>query len=915
VDARFRAVRHPDSVDAAGPYFVEVEQITGKPAVTGELRYEVRTQGTQARKGTASLRRLSPNRWQGQIPGQPPDSEICYHFAFTWGGEVRALHPRRAPLTQYRFRVVFVRARRLQTPPRLEPSETDHAIRMIISSGSEPRGTIRFRVAPGSDFDRETALTIQRLHEKHSYSVAASLPTTERGAIVDYYFEFRSPSGTLTHFPADAPARFLSCKVPLLRLHGLVTGGSQVTSLAVHDGRLLVGLAGGGLLDGCPDDDPLRWTSADGLASGWVTRLATDQAEGIIYAGTRLGGLQALLPGGGFPVPVTSRLLSAARSPQFDDLHRLSTVDLLLVSPLDGSVLFQHARTTTRDVTQPSEQARTFILQDGKVLPFSLTDSNAQAHASQFMGITAAAFDVDEGCLLVAAQFQSQPSGMPSVSETPVLQRVCGNEVVARQWVHEVPVAGGLAGTYGIEALAFEPSTGLPLVAARHAAPPGSAPVETTVYRWQPPGLTPVDPQLSRLTSPVRGMESDPRTEEVWLATDDGLIVFQRDTVRRIGASNGLPGNEVTALVHETDGRWLVGTNKGVARVHDQSVEPVWSAAFDTGAHQPDMRLVDWEESTGQWLVRFGGSGVAVMQIDGSGKTQILRSFEAGCGLPDGPFGRAIFGEDPGVLYLVRIGSARVKPGIIRIAPDGTWTLLTEDDGLRGNPIQLMEPDPAGRGLWLGIASTPFTKDAGLQLYDPVLRREVHYTRLRTSFAEFPAVVPTPGEVFFSTGFGVFRAHNDEEVTRVSDQSITWPLALGDDGTLLATGAVSHMLARWNWETRRFQLIRYALSPNRRVAQGISPPDGIGGAGLVFDTRRRVWHRLDGGLYTIDSTGGAPCSDALPDITCLPKRVLVRDSEDGLPLTSSRLFFDPDTDRLLVASEEGLAILELLDGR
>jgi len=111
VDARFRAVRHPDSVDAAGPYFVEVEQITGKPAVTGELRYEVRTQGTQARKGTASLRRLSPNRWQGQIPGQPPDSEICYHFAFTWGGEVRALHPRRAPLTQYRFRVVLNRAK------------------------------------------------------------------------------------------------------------------------------------------------------------------------------------------------------------------------------------------------------------------------------------------------------------------------------------------------------------------------------------------------------------------------------------------------------------------------------------------------------------------------------------------------------------------------------------------------------------------------------------------------------------------------------------------------------------------------------------------------------------------------------------------------------------------------------------
>ncbi len=57
--------------------------------------------------------------------------------------------------------------------------------------------------------------------------------------------------------------------------------------------------------------------------------------------------------------------------------------------------------------------------------------------------------------------------------------------------------------------------------------------------------------------------------DRVWVGGLDGLYAIQGNDIRHYTTQDGLPGNVVTAIVQETDGTLLFGTDKGLASLRD----------------------------------------------------------------------------------------------------------------------------------------------------------------------------------------------------------------------------------------------------------------------------------------------------------------------------------------------------------
>jgi ligand-binding sensor domain-containing protein len=177
-----------------------------------------------------------------------------------------------------------------------------------------------------------------------------------------------------------------------------------------------------------------------------------------------------------------------------------------------------------------------------------------------------------------------------------------------------------------------------------------------------------------------------------WFGDDSkGVVVLNADGSQAMtfSTANGLPGDNVQAILSDLSGRVWIGTDQGLAKFENETLEVVFGAD-STEIPNKYIRALALD-SNGALII---GTFTGVAYYDGT-KTNLLIDFLKG-GFPDlrlttlavAPDNRVWIGTDKGLLASAGSG----------------WKLLTTADGLLTNYISALHVDQYG-AVWVGGGS------------------------------------------------------------------------------------------------------------------------------------------------------------------------------------------------------------------
>lgn len=188
-----------------------------------------------------------------------------------------------------------------------------------------------------------------------------------------------------------------------------------------------------------------------------------------------------------------------------------------------------------------------------------------------------------------------------------------------------------------------------------------------------------------------------------WFGDDSkGVVVLNADGSQAMtfSTANGLPGDNVQAILSDLSGRVWIGTDQGLAKFENETLEVVFGA---DSAEIPNKYIRALAlDSNGALII---GTFTGVAYYDGT-KTNLLIDFLKG-GFPDlrlttlavGPDNRLWIGTDKGLLTSAGSG----------------WKLLTTADGLLTNYISALHVDQYG-AVWVGGGGSNFDGGGMLQM-------------------------------------------------------------------------------------------------------------------------------------------------------------------------------------------------------
>jgi ligand-binding sensor domain-containing protein len=192
----------------------------------------------------------------------------------------------------------------------------------------------------------------------------------------------------------------------------------------------------------------------------------------------------------------------------------------------------------------------------------------------------------------------------------------------------------------------------------------------------------------STLTAIVRGVDNllYIATEGGGLFTYDGANAFTRQTV-----ADGLPSNDLRALLIDQDGRLWVGTGAGLA-LRGVNYWLVFTTA-NSGLASDDITSLTLDGAGNIWI-GTAANGISVFDPTANG-ADAWSTQTAANGLPANAI-NALSNDPSGAIWAATTnGLARWNPA------DGQWTVYTTANGLPGNNILSIAIDPAGI-VWAG---------------------------------------------------------------------------------------------------------------------------------------------------------------------------------------------------------------------
>ncbi|RIK32151.1 MAG: hypothetical protein DCC55_36470, partial [Chloroflexi bacterium] len=192
----------------------------------------------------------------------------------------------------------------------------------------------------------------------------------------------------------------------------------------------------------------------------------------------------------------------------------------------------------------------------------------------------------------------------------------------------------------------------------------------------------------SLVTGIVRGVDN-----LLYIATaGSGLFTYDgADTFTRQTAADGLPSDDLRALLIDQDGRLWVGTSAGLA-LRGANYWLVLTTA-DSGLASDDITSLTLDGAGNIWI-GTAASGISVFDPTANGADAWSTQATA-TGLPADAI-RALTNEPSGAIW------AATANGLARWNPvDGQWAVYTTANGLPGNDILSIAVDPAGI-VWAG---------------------------------------------------------------------------------------------------------------------------------------------------------------------------------------------------------------------
>ncbi|MCI0724619.1 MAG: hypothetical protein L0338_37490 [Acidobacteria bacterium] len=811
--------------------------------------------------------------WAVDIPGQPVGSEITYYFAFSYPGGSQVKHPQRAPQVRYRFRVLPLVLKSASVPLR-PPVRAAVRVVITVEATAPLKGSLYYRIGRG-EFVAQLPLQI-RAQSAMTQEAVANIPALPAGTVVDLYFEVSPQGGNPERIPHDAPARFYSYKVGSPKVRSL-TGGGQVSALAASGHRVLVGLAGGGLIEVQPESAaPIRYTVANGLSSNDVRAVAVDPVRGISYVGSLNGVLAIRDRGDGFE-PIAWPVFQRETDPLWSQISLKHAGTLMIVSALDGSALLQLESTEEQFEEEERETALLLLVADDEPKRLNLTNGETQA-----IGLTSGFFDEAEGCFLLGA-LAREADGEP----WPAIVRLCGRQTEIFP-VKSLPFSES-AIPFLIEDIARTPGSGEVVVSVRYLVSRARARLQASgVFTFRDGSLSPLSRDLVALTPAVTVLLGDERRNRLLVGTDgQGLAIFEGGVVRHVNKTHGLPSEQITALasVENDEGIW-VGTRDGLAQLKGNQATTVYPQVFVTGPIQPDLVPLDQNEA-GDLLVGSATGGFAVLGEQGNRHGEIIRSFAVGREIPyQGLCGEAVFDPQRRAIFAVHL-----RQGLLRF-DDNTVQLLTTRDGLKRTGIWHLLRHPKSGLLWLIYPPYPFRgpSGGGIQFYDG---------SSGGTFVPLPdqtvatigdlLYVPERGTVFTAGAVGVLEFYENGRFERRSVNLVSGIDRNSRTGEIVVVGTAIE-----RWDGRRFQPVLFRVNHPRLPAGKfyLRPARDI-----AIDTRGD-WHVLfpGGYLLTMDAQGNV-------------KRLL--DYEDGVPRSSRKLLYHAASSSLAVGTEsEGMIFIK-----
>ncbi len=322
----------------------------------------------------------------------------------------------------------------------------------------------------------------------------------------------------------------------------------------------------------------------------------------------------------------------------------------------------------------------------------------------------------------------------------------------------------------------------------------------------------------------------------VWVGTNQGLWIYQRQTWSQITVEDGLPSNDITTIWLDDDGPVWVGTTRGVARR---------------------------EATTGTWL------DIRTESVDGQ------------------PYHiTALMGDEDGDVWggTARDGAFRIIEGI------GTLIPFSGDVGLTTAYVQTLAVDSDG-SIWVGTASGIFRYD---QTWVKELRDAVNFPGINTITA---LMVDQKNQVWIGTqGAGIrlkegsvrarssmldneqmFNTHtsqlpDDRITTLLQDEAgniwagtangvglfaqttLTWtqPFRASELPSALVNAMIADQGALWIGTEKG--LAFYEIESDRLTA--VEMLAGRNVQALIFDSMHRLWvGTQDEGIFIQDSEG------------------------------------------------------------
>lgn len=875
----FSSWRHPDTVQSAEPYQVNVRQLGGQPATGGKLVYSVfGSDEALSSSGTSQLS-SSPrsSEWTAAIPAQPAGSRITYYFEFSLsdGGMIR--HPARAAAV-YQFRVVAVRLMSVRLPAR-----TNRTAELRVEARSQPSGELIYRIAAGSGAGGEQRIPlssertdegITRRPSRRGAQVGAPRPAgrasasrsaaevsapvwTMKAAIddlrpgqaMDLWFRVRLGGDLFAReliVPCEAPAAPYRIKASLRSVRLLPSEAAFVLQTASRQRERWMGFKGRGVWSNTRG-------SLNGIPSQTVRTILPDPASSRVFLGTERG-VAVLEPSGDPGVMVLPPLPPDQTGPG-------------AISPLDSSVLMQLQH-----------------VEGGKENPPAMWQFRNQEWSEwrpettpAFLGMTFATFDGADGCWLLGGF-----SGLPGREQPAILTR-CGDQL--EQIVLTDFVAGEIRATpIRVISVSRNPADGSLLAAVELR--PANARTSTVngVFRVDTSGtLVPLTPETAGMSAEITSIGADWARCRVLIGTfGKGLFEVRGTAIKQL-YSGSLPP-QITSIEAPPAGEILVGTSSGAFEVSadGSTVSPLGPR----GAGIPEDALPSDLHSSGERVLLSSYSkGLVELQRDPNGNWTDSRRWRPGQELPEGLFGDAAYLPADGFVVIMR------SKGLLRVN-NGQTKLYGTEQGLKSADLLRLLVRNSGE---VCVMSTPqpfgIESGAALQIIrdDRVLTVPATLDRDVATIGRWTEV-PDRDSVFAATRAGVVEFRAEGKVNRLSVNSEASIAREPETGII---GTVGTSVERW--ADGRFVPITFAIQHPR--VQGPyyagSPID------LVID-REGMWYILfsRGALVMLDKNG---------------EFAGLVDTEDGIPPTAQRLLIHPASGDILVgSSQDGVAVVSPL---